>query len=519
MVSTHPGLEEPIAVIGSACRFPGGSSSPSKLWELLQEPRDVVRNFDPKRFNLERFYHPDGETHGSTDVKPKSYLLEEDSRVFDAAFFSSSPVDAASMDPQQRQLLEVTYEAFESAGVPLEKIRGSLTSVHVGVMTNDYAVIQARDTETLPKYNATGSANSILSNRVSYVFDLKGPSVTLDTACSSSLVALHHAVQGLRNGDSELAIVGGTNLIFEPTPYIAESKLHMLSPDSQSRMWDKTANGYARGEGIAALLLKPLSRALRDGDSIEGVIRATGVNSDGQSPGITMPFAPAQAALIRQTYRRAGLDPMRDPPQYFECHGTGTQAGDPVEARAVYEAFYRDGKSGEAKVEPQTIHVGSIKTIIGHLEGCAGLAGSWSFSLLLASAIVRLPLVRTNSVSRRYQGPSLLEAQDNTTQHAFPRAQPEDCPILWAGGSADPNIPAAMASAASRQPDASQRQQLWFRRHQCPRNHRESAAAASSCAGSGRARRRRRPTAVLGKLGIITAAKRSEAPGPPAEKC
>ncbi|KAG6360409.1 hypothetical protein INS49_011469 [Diaporthe citri] len=411
MSSTYRAAEEPIAIIGSACRFPGGSSSTSKLWELLREPRDVVRHFDPKRFNLERFYHPDGETHGSTDVKPKSYLLEEDNRVFDAGFFAISPVEAAGMDPQQRLLLEVTYEACETAGVPLEKLRGSSTSVHVGVMTNDYSVIQARDTETLPKYNATGSANSILSNRVSYVFDLKGPSVTIDTACSSSLVALHHAVQGLRNGDSDTAIVGGTNLILEPTPYIAESKLHMLSPDSQSRMWDKTANGYARGEGIAALLLKPLSRALRDGDPIEGVIRATGVNSDGQSPGITMPFAPAQAALIRQTYRRAGLDPMRDPPQYFECHGTGTQAGDPVEARAVYEAFYRDGETGEAKADPQTIHVGSVKTIIGHLEGCAGLAGVIKVLLSLKHRTIP-PNMHFNELNPKiseYYGPGALQ--------------------------------------------------------------------------------------------------------------
>lgn len=361
-MSSFSSTDEPIAIIGTSCRFPGGCNTPSKLWELLREPRDVVRRFDAKRFNLERFYHPDGETHGATDVKGKSYLLEEDNRLFDAGFFAISPVEAAGMDPQQRLLLETTYEACESAGITLEQLRGSLTSVHVGVMTNDYAVIQARDTETLPKYNATGTANSILSNRVSYVFDLKGPSATVDTACSSSLVALHHAVQGLRSGDSTMAVVGGTNLILEPTPYIAESKLHMLSPDSQSRMWDKTANGYARGEGIASLLLKPLSAAQRDGDPIEGVIRATGVNSDGMSPGITMPFAPSQAALIRHVYRRAGLDPMRDPPQYFECHGTGTQAGDPVEARAVFEAFYQDEETGEAKKEPQTMHVGSVKS-------------------------------------------------------------------------------------------------------------------------------------------------------------
>jgi len=231
------------------------------------------------------------------------------------------------MDPQQRLLLETIYEAIESAGLTLDQLKGSLTSVHVGSMTNDWSTLQLRDLETVPKYAATGTANSIISNRISYVFDLKGPSETIDTACSSSLVALHNAAQGLLCGDSDTAIVAGVNLIFDPSLFITESKLHMLSPDARSRMWDKAANGYARGEGTAAVLLKTLSRALADGDSIEGVIRSSGVNSDGQSPGITMPFAPAQAALIRQTYRRAGLDPIKDRPQYFECHGTGKCSG------------------------------------------------------------------------------------------------------------------------------------------------------------------------------------------------
>jgi acyl transferase domain-containing protein len=361
---------EPIAIIGSACRFPGGSSTPSKLWELLRSPRDVLRTFDPDRLNLNRFYHQSGDTHGSTDVANKSYLLEEDPRLFDAAFFGINPAEAAGMDPQQRILMETVYESFEAAGLTLDQLRGSLTSVHLGVMTNDWSVIQLRDTETLPKYTATGTAYSIMSNRLSYVFDLKGPSETLDTACSSSLVALHNAALALRNGDSDTAIVAGVNLMLDAFPFITESKLHMLSPDARSRMWDKDANGYARGEGAAALLLKTLSQAIRDGDHIDAIIRATGVNSDGQSPGITMPYAPTQSALIRHTYKAAGLDPVRDRPQYFECHGTGTQAGDPVEARAVREAF------GIGISNDNPLYVGSIKTVIGHLEGCAGIAVS-----------------------------------------------------------------------------------------------------------------------------------------------
>ncbi|KAL6364627.1 hypothetical protein LRP88_01747 [Fusarium phalaenopsidis] len=422
--------EEPIAIIGSACRFPGGCSSPSKLWELLQEPRDVRKHFDPKRLNLGRFYNADGQAHGSTDVKAQSYLLEEDNRTFDAGFFGINPAVASGMDPQQRLLLEVSYEACENAGVTLEQLHGSLTSVHIGSMSNDYCAIQARDTETLPKYNATGTqSNSIIANRVSYVLDLKGPSVTIDTACSSSLVALHQAVQGLRAGDSEAALVGGTNLIMDPGPYISESKLQMLSPDSQCRMWDVTANGYGRGEGVAVLLLKPLSRALADGDPVEGVIRATGVNSDGQSPGITMPFGPAQTELIRHTYRRAGLDPLceADRPQYFECHGTGTQAGDPVEARAVYDAFFR-GQDGHSFPQPRTLIVGSIKTIIGHLEGSAGLAGVIKVLLMLKHQAVP-PNMLFNELNPKiapYYGPGALQIA--TKRQLWP-ARPAGTPM------------------------------------------------------------------------------------------
>ncbi|EAW16804.1 putative hybrid NRPS/PKS enzyme [Aspergillus fischeri NRRL 181] len=281
------------------------------------------------------------------------------------------------MDPQQRLLLETTYEALEAAGYSLEAMNGSKTSVHVGVMNTDFSNIQLRDSEVLPTYNATGTSISILSNRLSYFFNLKGPSVTVDTACSSSLVALHQAVQGLRAGDATSAIVAGANLIFDPAMYIAESSLHMLSPDSCSRMWDKAANGYARGEGFGVLLLKPLSRAIMDGDHIEAVIRSTGVNSDGRTKGITMPNAASQTELIRQTYRDAGLDPVRDRCQYFECHGTGTAAGDPIEARAVHDAFFptETGTASNLLIPDGKLYVGSVKTIIGHLEGCAGIAG------------------------------------------------------------------------------------------------------------------------------------------------
>ncbi|KAK3298364.1 putative hybrid PKS/NRPS enzyme [Chaetomium fimeti] len=382
---------EPIAIVGSACRFPGGASSPSKLWKLLREPKDVLGDFQSTslRPNLSAFHSENGEQAGRTDVVSKAYILQEDANVFDAAFFNISPLEAAGMDPQQRILLETVYESFEAAGHPLHRVNGSPTAVFVGSMTADYYDMQVRDTETMPRYNATGTTKSILANRISYFFDLKGPSITVDTACSSSLVCLHLAVQSLRNGECEAAVVAGCNLILDPVMFLAESSLHMLSQDSRSRMWDSAANGYARGEGVASLVIKPLSKALRDGDHIECLIKNTVVNSDGRTKGITMPSPTAQTAMIRKAYLDSGLDPVADRPQFFECHGTGTLAGDPVEAQAVHDAFFplpgeiRGSKDGGGK-----LFVGSIKTIIGHLEGCAGIAGILKASLSIQNRTI-----------------------------------------------------------------------------------------------------------------------------------
>ncbi|OJD40314.1 polyketide synthase [Diplodia corticola] len=365
---------EPIAIIGSGCRFPGGSSSPSELWRLLRDPRDVLQDFSDARLRLSSFYNSNKGHHGSTDVKSKSYLLTEDISVFDAAFFNTNPLEAASMDPAQRILLETVYETLEAAGYTMEQMQGTLTSVFVGLMTGDYWDITMRDTDTMPTYAASGVSRSIMSNRISYVFDLRGPSMTVDTACSSSLVALHQAVQSLRSGESTAAIVAGANMLLDPSTYIMESKLQMLSPESRCRMWDKSANGYARGEGVAAILLKPLSAALADGDDIECIIRETGVNSDGRTKGIAMPSAEAQATLIRETYKRAGLD--------WTLRRTG--ASDPIEAQAIANTFFPTSREHEES----KLYVGSVKTVIGHLEGCAGLAGVLKASLAVQNRTV-----------------------------------------------------------------------------------------------------------------------------------
>lgn len=311
---------EPIAIVGQAFRFPGGANNPAKLWEVLNSQHDLSREADPDRLSLQKFYNANGEHHGSSNVT-KSYFLQEDPRLFDTTFFNISPLEAEAMDPQQRLLLETVYEATAAAGVSIDKLRGSRCSVYVGVMTGDYETIQYGDMEDLSQYTASGSSRAILANRISYFFDLSGPSICLDTACSSSLVAMHLAVQDLRNGAADTAIVAGANLILGPDMYISESKLRMLSPTGKCQMWDALADGYARGEGVAALLLKPLSKAVRDNDPIQAVIRSSGVNSDGRTTGITMPSALAQARLTRETYQAAGLDPSRpeDRCQYFEA--------------------------------------------------------------------------------------------------------------------------------------------------------------------------------------------------------
>ncbi|GAW13747.1 hypothetical protein ANO14919_031360 [Xylariales sp. No.14919] len=317
-------IPEPIAIIGTSCRLPGGVNSPSKLWELLKAPVDLLTDVPSTRFEPAAFYHRNPEHPGTTNVT-KAYLLEEDPLTFDNDFFNISAREAESMDPQQRILLEIAYEAIESSGYSISQLRGSSTGVFVGQMSDDYRDLILRDVDSHPLYTGTGIARSILANRVSYAFDWRGPSVNVDTACSSSLVALHQAVQSIRNEECDIAVVAGVNLVFSPELFSFLSSLHMLSPTGRSRMWDVSADGYARGEGFAAIVIKPLKKAIADGDDIESVIRNTGVNQDGRSAGLTVPSAAAQAELMRKTYAKCGLDYLKDEDrcQYFEAHGTG----------------------------------------------------------------------------------------------------------------------------------------------------------------------------------------------------
>lgn len=378
---------EPIALVGVGCRFPGDVNTPSALWDLLTNPRDLLTPIPEDRFSARGFYHSNSQYHGHTNVQ-QSYFLGGDKphRRFDAQFFGISPAEARVMDPQVRLLLETVYEALEDSGSTIDGLQGSSTAVYSGVMVYDYEHIMNRDENAMGIYHVTGTARALISNRISYFFDWHGPSMTIDTACSSSLYAVHHAVQQLRSGGSRVAIATGCNLLLDPYGYVTESKMQMLSPSGRSRMWDASADGYARGEGVAAVVLKTLSAAEADGDHIYCVIRETAVNQDGRTKGITVPSSKAQAAMIRECYARAALNINNpsDRPQFFEAHGTGTQAGDPIEAEAISSAFL----SKSCTPSPDPLYVGSIKTIIGHTEGTAGLAGLIKAALAIQNSAI-----------------------------------------------------------------------------------------------------------------------------------
>ncbi|KAI1095495.1 hypothetical protein F5B19DRAFT_503698 [Rostrohypoxylon terebratum] len=356
---------EPIVIIGMGCRWPGGVRNPSQLWDLLKEKRDGWKEFTSDRINVDGFYHPNRQRPGSM-ATVGGHLLQEDPRLFDHSFFGITAMEATSMDPSQRKLLEVTYEAFDSAGVPLEKVSGSRTGVFVGNFNNDHQLMQLRDPDLTLPYCVTGGGPTILSNRINYVFNLQGPSMVVDTACSASMYALHLAVLSLRNGDCDGAIVAGGNLILGPDHQILTSKLGAASPTSRCHTFDARANGYSRAEGFGAIYLKKLSSALDDGNPIRAVVRGTSFNANGKTGGITHPSPEGQEAVIRQAYKAAGdLDP--DLTGYFECHGTGTPVGDPIEVAALGNVFAK-GRQDEPLL------IGSVKPNLGHSEAASAMA-------------------------------------------------------------------------------------------------------------------------------------------------
>ncbi|KAI5241809.1 putative polyketide synthase [Aureobasidium subglaciale] len=355
----------PIAIIGMSCRFAGDATSPEKLWKLSAEGGTAWSEVPASKFNLKGVYHPNGERAETTNVIG-GHFLKDDVAGFDAAFFGF-PADLAScMDPQYRLQLEGTYEALESAGLTLDDVAGSNTSMYAGAFFRDYQDAQLRDPLTLPRQQMLGVGAAMAANRLSHFFDLRGPSMAIDTGCSTTLTALHQACQSLRTGESDMSIVGGANVMINSDIFVTMSSLHFLSPEGRCFAFDSRAGGYGRGEGSATIIVKRLDDASKNGDPIRAIIRNTGLNQDGKTETITAPSALAQEALIREVYSKAGLDPAET--RFFEAHGTGTPTGDPLEISAISSVF----SSHRSASDP--LFIGSVKTNIGHTETSSGLA-------------------------------------------------------------------------------------------------------------------------------------------------
>ncbi|RYP45629.1 hypothetical protein DL768_008066 [Monosporascus sp. mg162] len=366
MASSREEENAPIAIVGLGCRFPGSATSISSLWEMLTKGESAWSEIPKDRMDISSYFHPDNARQGSIPFRGAHFLRQEVG-AFDNSFFSISADEAKAMDPQQRMLLEVAVEALDSAGIDRSSIRGSETGVWVGSFVKDYEQIVLRDPDNAPKYGATGNGIAIMSNRISFFLDINGPSMTIDTGCSASLVCVHNAVQSLRDGEVDLALAGGAGLILTPATMMPMTALNFLSPDGKCYTFDSRANGYGRGEGIGIIVLKRLEDAIRDNDNIRAVIRGSRVNQDGRTAGITLPSSEAQIRNIRGVYAKAGLD--FDKTAFVECHGTGTKAGDWREVKAISDALCTK------RPKDSPIYIGSIKTNIGHLEGCAGIAG------------------------------------------------------------------------------------------------------------------------------------------------
>lgn len=365
---------EPIAIVGMGCRFPGGIGDPASFWRFLRDGGDAIGEVPPDRWNVERFHHRRPGATGKMVSRRGGFLDKPGD--FDAAFFGLSPREAARMDPQQRWLLELTWETLEDAGIPATRLKGSDTGVFLGISNSDYGKIQQEYPEQVDGYSNSGNALSIASNRIAFWYDWKGPALSIDTACSSSLVAINRACRSLWSAECSHALAGGVSAIFLPDGSIGFSKAGMLSPDGVCRAFDAKASGYVRSEGAGCVLLKTLSQALADGDAIHATILASVVNQDGRTSSMTVPSMDSQSAMLEQALDMAGIRPSQV--VCIEAHGTGTPVGDPIEARALGEVLAR-GRNPE-----RPCLIGSVKTNLGHLEPASGIAG-----LIKAALMVR----------------------------------------------------------------------------------------------------------------------------------
>ena len=367
--------KDSIAIIGIGCRFPGGVNSSETFWNLLVEGREAVGDIPADRWNIQKFFDAEAGLPGKSITRRGGFLDEIDQ--FDPQFFGISPREAPYVDPQQRLLLETAWEAMEDAGVVLDLPHGTDIGVFVGISHNDYQGIQGTPSDHggITPHSPTGSAHSVAANRISYCFNLQGPSVAMDTACSSALTAVHAACEHIRSGRGDMALAGGVTVIISPGGFIGFSQAGMLSPEGRCAAFDASASGFVRGEGAGMVMLKRLSKAIEDGDPIQGVIIGTALNQDGHTNGIMLPSSEAQARLVADTCREAGVDPSAV--GYVEAHGTGTAVGDPLEAHALSTALCKD------RPEDKPLVIGSVKTNLGHLETAAGVAGLVKAMLVL----------------------------------------------------------------------------------------------------------------------------------------
>ncbi|MDR3537910.1 MAG: beta-ketoacyl synthase N-terminal-like domain-containing protein [Acetobacteraceae bacterium] len=363
--------DEPIAIVGLACRLPG-ADGPAAFWRLLCDGVDAIATVPPARWPIDALYDPDPQAPGRMATRWGGFIDGVDQ--FDAAFFGMSPREAAQADPQQRLALELAWEALEDAGIRARTLSGSRTGVFMGAMWSDYARLLT-DRAGIAQHTATGQDISIVSARIAYVLGLEGPALTIDTACSSALVAVHQACRSLRAGESTLALAGGVHLLLAPESSIAMTKFGAMAPDGRCKPFDARANGYVRGEGGGLVVLKPLRKAQADGDRIYAVIRGSAMNNDGPSNGLTAPNPAAQRGMLRDALADAQLDPLDV--DYVEAHGTGTALGDPIEAQALAAVLCRGRPAVRA------LRVGSVKSNIGHLEAAAGAAGLIKLALSL----------------------------------------------------------------------------------------------------------------------------------------
>ena len=360
--------EHAVAIVGMACRFPGGANDPDAYWELLRVAGDGIVEVPPDRWDGDAYFDPDPGAAGKTYARRCGFLSGLDVAEFDAAFFRISPLEAKSLDPQQRILLELTWEALEDAGLAPDALEGSRTGVYIGIATTDYGQLAGRvPLAALDPYLGVGASPNTAAGRISHILGLRGPALALDTACSSSLVAAHLACQSLRRGETDLALVGGVNLMLLPGIQVAYARMGVLAPDSRCKAFDAAADGMVRGEGGGLVVLRRLADARRDGDRVLAVIRGSAVNHDGRSAGLTVPSGTAQRLVVREALADAGLAPCDV--DFVEAHGTGTTLGDPIEANALIAEL------GPGRPPERPLHLGAAKALVGHLEAAAGMVG------------------------------------------------------------------------------------------------------------------------------------------------